>query len=286
MWEDLSPRIGNRPQEEISAAFGEFEIYLGLMGFSFGTPTGNFGSGTEEEYCLAVQGWKNGEIENIQFYFSSADVNSDLLDLDQAKKVRDFRTKIRGDGVLYGRFSDLKNLEARVRSALISDAYAIIGKSGGPEAENRTASYKDLKPYAHMKALNDLMERRPETAINFLAHSGTEHMKASQRGVEKLTKALASVTQRTKSVVRLATDLGNGKKKEKLALNALSSLYEDIEDLLRIFAFETPAMEENFSLAISNFHRAAEIAVSMTAEDKKIVFEILEVLKNLASQMK
>src|SRR5580692_5428125 len=38
----------------LASIFGEFEIYCGLMGVRFGSPSGQFGSGTEEEYQFAL----------------------------------------------------------------------------------------------------------------------------------------------------------------------------------------------------------------------------------------
>ncbi|MEO1364595.1 MAG: DUF4062 domain-containing protein, partial [Pseudomonadota bacterium] len=53
--------VGRRSQAVISSQLPQYDIYLGIMGFYFGTETGLYGSGTEEEFEDAVLGFeKNG----------------------------------------------------------------------------------------------------------------------------------------------------------------------------------------------------------------------------------
>ncbi|GAB5449197.1 MAG: hypothetical protein Gyms2KO_40700 [Gymnodinialimonas sp.] len=285
MWEDLSSRISRRPQESISAAFDEFEIFLGLMGFYFGTPTGDFGSGTEEEYTLALKNWNEKRLEFIQFYFSAAKVDANLLDLDQVKKVREFREAVGRDGVLFDTFTDLKVLEARVRSALIADVYRFLEKPEERSRETASAAYRTLNPYGNMKALDKLMQERPEAAINFLAHAGATSMQSSQMALEKITRKLSEVGRKATKFTRSAADLQRGKRKEKMVTKHLVDLYEGIESLLRAFASETPALDKNFSDSISSFHRAAEIATNLSEEDQKALAELLGTLDSLKLSM-
>lgn len=285
MWEDLPTRIGERVQNSISEAFDNFEIYLGLMGFYFGTPTGNFGSGTEEEYNQALNQWKERRLEFIQFYFSSATVDVNRLDLTQVQKVRAFREAIGNDGVLYKNFNDLNVLEALVRSALISDIGRMLDQSVRTFETPNVANYKNLNPYGQMKALTRLMEKRPEAAINFLSHAGVTAMQSANSALGEITKKMEYVGRKADSFSRLLVDLSNGRRKQNMATKHLEELYVGIESLLRTFASETPKLDENFSNAISSFHRSAEIAMSLSGQDRDLVFAVLEMLNKLKSEM-
>ncbi len=53
--DDVRPGVNVDLQAEINSQFGaEFDIYLGILGTRFGTPTRNAGSGTEEEFDQAI----------------------------------------------------------------------------------------------------------------------------------------------------------------------------------------------------------------------------------------
>src|SRR6266536_3991342 len=56
-WEtDTRPAIGGSPQSIVNAQLGDdYDIFIGIMGARFGTPTDAAGSGTEEESDRAVK---------------------------------------------------------------------------------------------------------------------------------------------------------------------------------------------------------------------------------------
>ncbi|WP_299553868.1 DUF4062 domain-containing protein [uncultured Tateyamaria sp.] len=98
-WEThTSSGISGRSQEVITKQIGEYEIYLGLMGFYFGSDTGVASSGTEEEYNDALAIWKEQQELKIQFYFSTSKVDPSSLDLEQYKKVLDFKKRVGAEG--------------------------------------------------------------------------------------------------------------------------------------------------------------------------------------------
>lgn len=59
-WETHTrPSVGTHPQEIINEQFpDDIDIYLGLLGAYFGTPTRRYKSGTEEEFRLAFDNWQ------------------------------------------------------------------------------------------------------------------------------------------------------------------------------------------------------------------------------------
>src|SRR5687768_1451250 len=52
---DVVPGVGLDPQHVINAQTRDYEIYLGMLGTRFGTPTPRAGSGTEEEFNIAYR---------------------------------------------------------------------------------------------------------------------------------------------------------------------------------------------------------------------------------------
>lgn len=97
-WEtDAHPDAG-RAQDIITKQLGEYEIYLGIMWKRFGTPTGRAKSGVEEEFNLAYRTWQKNRSLHILFYFCTAPcpLPKTNEDLEQAKKVLDFRKQLEG----------------------------------------------------------------------------------------------------------------------------------------------------------------------------------------------
>jgi hypothetical protein len=86
----------------IDEFFGKFQVYCGFMGPRFGSPTPTYGSGTEEEYNLAVQMHGSKETPKyILFGFCEKPVNPFGLDPDQLKAAITFRKTISAKQLYY-----------------------------------------------------------------------------------------------------------------------------------------------------------------------------------------
>ena len=124
-WEsDLLPGVGPDPQSVInSQILGRYDIYLGLLGTRFGTQTPRAGSGTEEEFNQAFDMYvATPEKLRVLFYFGKTSDDVHRLDLDQLRKVLDFRNKLSSTTLFY-EFSDrdelLKLLKDHLRHLVI-----------------------------------------------------------------------------------------------------------------------------------------------------------------------
>lgn len=112
----VHPAVGNRPQEIINRQAGDqAEIIIGVFWKRFGTPTGFFNSGTEEEI---VRGSVLGH--DVMLYFSTAPF--DLLkmsaeDQEQAHAAFAFRHKCRTHA-LYRTFETVEDLKKQVANDL------------------------------------------------------------------------------------------------------------------------------------------------------------------------
>lgn len=102
MWEhDVTPDMRIRPQTHINNEIGsDYDIFVGILCSKFGTSTGQYGSGTEEEFSLALQRReKNGFLPKIMFYFRDPRTSEEKIDADELLKIEDFKKRLRGKGV-------------------------------------------------------------------------------------------------------------------------------------------------------------------------------------------
>lgn len=105
------PASGRRPQAFINKqAFDKCDIVAGVFWSKFGTPTGRYGSGTEEELRRGIKKGKR-----VMVYFCRRPAPQ--VKLLQRAKIKRFKAKL-GKNVLYWEYSDLTRFEREFRNHL------------------------------------------------------------------------------------------------------------------------------------------------------------------------
>src|SRR6267154_6369174 len=121
-WEtDVVPGIGVDAQSVINAQVsGKYDIYIGLLGSRFGSKTSRAESGTQEEFQVAYERYRNSpDSVRVLFYFKSTTAeNIYKVDLDQLQKVIAFRKNLGDAGALYFDFSSADALLKAVNDHL------------------------------------------------------------------------------------------------------------------------------------------------------------------------
>lgn len=104
-WEtNAYPAGGADGQDVINAQIGEeYDVFLGIMWKRFGTPTGRAASGTVEEFERALARNRASGSPELMFYFKKAELDRDV-DEGQLQAVREFRSRLANDGLLYWEF--------------------------------------------------------------------------------------------------------------------------------------------------------------------------------------
>lgn len=169
----------SRSQLAISKQLGQYDIYLGIMGYYFGTTTGEYASGTEEEFEDALRlNIKTGS-PWISFYFSSANVDPDKIDLEQYQLVKKFRQKLKDHGVYYRKFQDLTHFQALVRKGITKVILEMLDKIPSADASYEHAkptNHTSLRPYEVLRHLKMEFESNPSTAVHILMMEATRNL--------------------------------------------------------------------------------------------------------------
>ncbi|WP_295796838.1 hypothetical protein [Mucilaginibacter sp.] len=103
-WKNIvAPFDRVRPQSVINVNFNDYDFYIGILGLRFGTPTmdenGNaFGSGTEEEFTIAVQKKDEGADIEMYMFFKRVRTPSDAAKKEDYDKVVAFKRRIQPSG--------------------------------------------------------------------------------------------------------------------------------------------------------------------------------------------
>ena len=90
-WEDRPPGFG-RPQAQINADVDACDLFLGVLWRRWGSPSGEFKSGFEEEFERAISRRKRSASPEIWIYFKRVEDTSDPG--EQLQQVLAFRKKL------------------------------------------------------------------------------------------------------------------------------------------------------------------------------------------------
>ncbi len=167
-WEnDTYPDFGVDGQDVINNQIGmDYDIFIGIMWKKFGTKTGRAESGTIEEFDRAYEKLKEKGDVKIMFYFNSAAIPQDQLDIEQFEKVKGFKKKVGVLGGYYWTYDTLETFEKDLRKHLQKHLLGLTTNQTTSITVAETKIAKPLIPEIHpyfFKYLND-------TEANF-AHS-------------------------------------------------------------------------------------------------------------------
>jgi len=158
-WEkDVSPAKGESGQDVINDQIGDtYDIFIGILGARFGSPTTSWGSGTEEEFRRAFKRASTTGSPEILFYFSDRELSLSAIDADQLKKVRDFQAQLRSLGVLYSIYTDDLSLSARLFSDITKATDRVRKKAPSTKVQLREqpSEFDPLATYNDLVSTND-----------------------------------------------------------------------------------------------------------------------------------
>ena len=139
-----APDFGDDPQAVLNRQLAGCDIYIGILGCRFGTPTPRAGSGTEEEFNASYDRWKRDARScRLMFYFNDAPMQPNRIDPEQLRKVQKFREALGSLGGLYFTYSDLTELPPLVRKHLVM-ALRDYGTTWGASRTPQLAGASDL----------------------------------------------------------------------------------------------------------------------------------------------
>jgi hypothetical protein len=121
-WETHTrPSVGEYSQAVINEQFpDDIDVFVGMLGAYFGTPTPHWGSGTEEEFRIAFESFQSGGCPEIMFYFHDAASRLSSLNLTEVARVQAFRDMIGQEGVYYWSFQERADLHVLLQRHLNS----------------------------------------------------------------------------------------------------------------------------------------------------------------------
>jgi hypothetical protein len=238
-WETHSyPSAGTRVQQTLSEQIGtDYDIFIGIMWTRFGSPTGNHGSGTEEEFHNAMKRFRDRPNSvHIMFYFKNAPVSPNELDLEQFTRVHAFKQSLGNEGTYHWSFNTTQEFSNFVRVHLARVVQSINSRpTGGSTAQqSNTVDEDELGILDHVERIEDRLQRASVCL---------------QRITEAMTDSGAALNRRTVEI----TDLNQ---RGGLNLNQLKRVARSVGDDLDLFVkrveVEIPPFADNYAEALKH----------------------------------
>lgn len=235
----------------------EYDILVGVFATKLGSPTLRAPSGTIEEIEHAIANTESPMGQHrVQVYFRDR-IDTASLDLDEFKKVMDFRESLKSRGVLYRLFKDDGDLQSEIRVNLQRPILEYLQSGRTPQSS--TLAGKTVTPYPPSSAPSAL--ENDDFGILDHAEKIEEAIGASVTSLESITGIIEAIGEETNRQVLEVEKISSPAipaKEKKTVINGFANfLKSKAADLKR----EAAAARENFTsfvgglLIAANFER-------------------------------
>lgn len=243
-WETHTrPAAGEYPQAVINDQFpDDIDIFIGMMGSYFGTPTKDWGSGTEEEFQISYKRWQKTQTPEIMFYFSDAMSSVSQIDPEQLSKRNSFRDNLKNLGVYYFSYTDVTEFQFDLFRH-ISDAIRKVlkGKEIGQSKEAiPEESAISLKNY------NELLAQDALINAVLMLDSAADHLSVYAKIQDALT---ADILKLSNVLIKETRNIERAKRngKQQKIEKTLDSIYNGMSDYSKKLVIKIPKLSIEFS---------------------------------------
>lgn len=264
-WETHSrPAAGEYSQAVLNDQFpDDIDIFVGMMGTYFGTPTKHWGSGTEEEFRIAYECWERTKTPEIMFYFSDAMSSLSQIDPEQLSKRNSFRKNLEELGVYYFVYSDITEFQFDLHNHISSAIHEVLkGKEiGRSEEAIPQESAISLKNY------NELLAQDPLVNANSMMDKASDHLSNYSKALDSLNSdlgKLARILQKESKNIERAIQNSKPQKTQK----PLETIYDGMNDYSKKMALRIPKLSNEFSSSIMSFLRTIKMVQDNHLEEK------------------
>jgi Domain of unknown function (DUF4062) len=169
-WETHStPELGTRPQGVINRQVLEHcDMVVGIFWTRLGTPTGESASGTVEEIERAGTNGKP-----VMLYFSNSKVDLDTVDLDEYKRLKEFKNKMYPEGLI--------------------DSYSSPTEFREKFSRQLSMKIPDLITHDHKDEIKGANDEQPDISLALLPDSPLDFLRSSSDYRENVGFEIQSV---------------------------------------------------------------------------------------------
>ena len=178
-YNDSYPGSGGHPQKLLNKQFVlDCDVAVAVFWTRFGTPTEEYGSGTEEEIEELIKSGKQ-----VFLYFSDCQINPSIIDHDQYQKVLSFRNKYKDKGI-YWTYSNLDDFKKSILNHI--SLYFVKLLTSGDALNNTNSSKLCIKG-----VYNGKISEQP--TIFTTHYSNSEYIDSLRNSIVKMYEEIKSI---------------------------------------------------------------------------------------------
>lgn len=286
-WETHSrPSVGKDPQAVISQQIGDdYDIYIGILGSRFGTPTLKAGSGTEDEFESAIARHEAGESIEIMFYFRDPKSAPGNISAEQLLKVENFKKSIPTKGVLYHDYQEVdefKNVVSRHLSSAVSDVL------GNKDSSSLSTDVKIIDVVEVTEEVDPLSNLRAamsqnEDGMMDLVEQASDEIDLFSLDTDELTFAVSDLGNKFNDSTAAINDMAkNGQSPRVNPKRIMGVVSRNMETYTKRVAEILPNLHDHLGNGLDLMGRAINISLedtSVSSSDKEELSETLTELR-------
>lgn len=250
--ESVVPGKASRAQEVINSQIGNnYDILVGILGAKFGSPTGMYESGTQEEFENAIGRFERTGKPEIMIYIDKSDRDLYSVDIEQFEKVRGFVTMLQKSGVLTAAFKTSDEFERLLRTHLAERAREIASSGVRVAVPSNSTVPTEVAPQESIDDTEPL-------GILDAAVVAEDKMLGATNAIIRIGQY---VNELTDSTTKMTNEVQQAKSAGPVGAHQAKQFVDAFADDLDLFALRT---RNELPLVVSQF-RAALDAVGILA---------------------
>nr|WP_315190052.1 DUF4062 domain-containing protein [uncultured Flavobacterium sp.] len=283
-WETNSaPAISNNEvQSIINKDIPTYDLFIGLLWMRFGTPTIEFGSGTEEEFNIAYKKFKenNNSLQILLYFKNASPKNLNDIDPEQLGKIQNFKSSLGEKNVLYWDFNSNEELSRFLRLHIPTRIENLKSKN------NHSTTVKEIHTVVETIEVQEVEE---ELGVLDYQELIEEYFTISTQSLTRISEATVwigkEMDRKTSEINTLVAKNKNQPISFKVQRNIFGRTAESMNNFANRIEPEIPIYMKNFEKGIDSFSKLIMIYKSYFDDKKDDIIAASDSLDYLTVQI-
>lgn len=278
-WEThASPGFGSSPQAVINEQIPDnFDLFIGIMWYKFGTPTEHAGSGTVEEFERAKSRFDADNTSvRLMIYFKEepAPISPTELNPAQLERVSNFRSSLGEIGGLYWTFRGIDDFERQVRLHLTRYIQSRQLQSDSKDSSNvpQPEAVKELATKVTDDEPAADEKEQGELGILDLAEYVEDEFSSlidiSNRIADATEEVGTKISQRTDEIGEFAKT--SNSKDRNTVKRIIERAAADMDQYVHRMEAELPLFSQHMTSSMNFLTKAAELSLDFVVDDTQV----------------
>ncbi len=269
-WETHAyPSFGADAQDVVNEQIpDDYDLFIGLMWYRFGTPTGRAGSGTVEEFNRAKKRFDSDPSAlQLMIYFKDAPapLAPSKLDHAQLAKVAEFRSSLGNEGALYWPFLSLEDFERLVRLHLTRHVQVWCSK---PHLNPKPATSVTVTAQSDAIATLASTDQEDEIGLLDLMEQFEDEFATLTEITERIAAATVEIGEKMQTRTEETNQFASGpdSKNRKVAKRLIAKAAADMDQFVHRMQAELPLFSRHLNSGMNALIQAAAMGIEFKIE--------------------